>query len=788
MVRVEKERRVAIPYGTTNSMSIYFNDVLYDSIFNIKVYKYLNNVWGFEGEVPDSTKADTNLLRGKEVKIFFNNTLLLKGNIENSTYNTANTTMVSGIGSVAYELRQKTLSQNVENETFFDNKTSTYIINSLASLNNDGSSPWIVTTNHEDNYPGIFVRADNENKLSAVMNTIKACKYDWYESWGVLPYNDNQLNVAAQKGSLTSTYTFEVSGDDQNSIQSDRTEDRDKLWNDITVLGFGEGINQLRSRTYHATTNRTNLTSAMTKSGTETINVDSTSDFDASGSLWIGCEKVSYTGKTATTFTGITRSVAFMSQTNVTESYIHNEDIEVYDAQYTQTSAQTDSSIGDNDDTNDANWGLNEQTVSDNSIIDQNTLDKVAQNLLAEHQSMPVEIVIEPMEIYDTMPNVTLGDVITVNDPDTGSSNAEFRIVGIEIGLEDAVEFFRVTCSNSYKDFIDVLQRVEEENKRLAQYMRGSANVITVQSYENAEYSATPEDKAMKMKFRIWDKTIAIQDGRLDFKILPFRAYADSSQTASGGTSHSHSLSGVSSNANNAISDFTGGSANITGTSLSTAGYTNIPSSAFSPGQNTLGVLVTFAFRETTAAGAGRMHFRVYDGSSYYPSAGSTAYYNSSGDNQITIFVPGNHNGNTLTPSAILGAGSSSPGTFDTSTGFVPIATHTHGFTAQTTATESAHTHSITMSHGIFEDSDNPTVKVQIGDDDDWNATKSYINSGAAYSYGTHNDVDISTELKTLMGDLSTTKRIRVQFEPQGAGNTCRIEANADLFTFLGSQ
>ncbi|NOR84866.1 hypothetical protein GQ473_02005, partial [archaeon] len=71
MVRKESTVEFSIPYGTTNSMSIYFNDILYDSIFNIKVYKFLNNVWGFEGNVPDSTKADTNLLRGKEVKIFF---------------------------------------------------------------------------------------------------------------------------------------------------------------------------------------------------------------------------------------------------------------------------------------------------------------------------------------------------------------------------------------------------------------------------------------------------------------------------------------------------------------------------------------------------------------------------------------------------------------------------------------------------------------------------------------------------------------------------------------------
>ncbi|MCK5219924.1 hypothetical protein KAR10_10380, partial [bacterium] len=303
-------------------------------------------------------------------------------------------------------------------------------------------------------------------------------------------------------------------------------------------LGYGDGINQLKTKIFHATDNRTYLTVAMTKNGTETITVADTTSFDATGDLWIGCEKVSYTGKTGTTFTGITRSVAFADKTDVVESYVHTKFIEVYDAQYTRTSAETDSSIGDGTELNDANWGINEQTFTDKTIIDQDTLDKIAYYLLLQHKDVVISITLNPMEIYDTMKSVELGDVVTINDTDLGVTGAEYRIIGIELGRDNAVPYITIKCSTSYMNVTDIISRMESESKSLTSYMQGSPSVVSVQSYENAQYSATPEDKAMKMKFRVWDKTIAITDARLDFKVLPFRGYTSttSSTTTADGT------------------------------------------------------------------------------------------------------------------------------------------------------------------------------------------------------------------------------------------------------------
>lgn len=55
--------------------------------------------------------------------------------------------------------------------------------------------------------------------------------------------------------------------------------------------------------------NEARLTADITSSVT-TITVDSTTGFASSGSIWIGVELITYTGTTATTFTGCTRGVA----------------------------------------------------------------------------------------------------------------------------------------------------------------------------------------------------------------------------------------------------------------------------------------------------------------------------------------------------------------------------------------------------------------------------------------------------------------------------------------------
>jgi hypothetical protein len=79
----------------------------------------------------------------------------------------------------------------------------------------------------------------------------------------------------------------------------------------------------------------TTLTANMTNNGTTPIQVTSTAGFVSSGGLIIGTELIKYTGKTATTFTGITRGA--YGSTNVA----HTAGVSVSEAQTLASSAST---------------------------------------------------------------------------------------------------------------------------------------------------------------------------------------------------------------------------------------------------------------------------------------------------------------------------------------------------------------------------------------------------------------------------------------------------------------
>ena len=99
---------------------------------------------------------------------------------------------------------------------------------------------------------------------------------------------------------------------------------------------------------YHDT--GTTLQSNMNPNGTGDITVASTSNFDSSGYLLIDHELISYTGKTANTFTGITRSIASSSGAN------HSIGTQITSAQY--AAALTESVIQ-----------INSTSISDGSSL-----------------------------------------------------------------------------------------------------------------------------------------------------------------------------------------------------------------------------------------------------------------------------------------------------------------------------------------------------------------------------------------------------------------------------------
>jgi len=787
---------IEIPYGKPDTTMIYINDVEYDNITDFKIYKEINKVWYFSGIVYDTVSGDANVAKDKIIKVAVGNTVVFVGVLNRPVFGTYETAEISGTAVVANELKKYVVQQNVVDESKFDVKTLEYIIQHICSKNNDGIAPWIVTPTITDNISGMTVRGDNDHKLNVALNTVDAADYEWNESWGILAdnYDLKKFNVAETIGSAVSKYEFLVTGNNQNSIVSNREEDVDDFATDIIVLGSGDGINQIKSRTYHATTNRTYLTAALTKTGT-TVNVTSTTGFPGTGNIWIGTEKVSYTGTTATSFTGCGRGAAFMTYTNTFEEYAHSEGIEVWDAQYTTSSAQAGSEID--------NIYHKQKRLENTKVISQDALDKIAQGELNRRKVAVVRQSVEPIDIFDVLDinGVDVGDTVTITDVNAGNSGTT-RIVALEININFGYGTLMIFCNNKFNNTTDVINETTEQTKGLSYYMQGGPSVISIQSYENAQQSTIPEDKAMKMKFRIWNKTQAITDARLDFKILPFRAYANSSQTASSGGSStpSSSSSDTAEYVNEAFTIFNKGDKVDTSVSNEYV-ITRIPSAASGTFD---GCVVTIQLINFSGSSDDYYYeiLNITKSTTLQASTKKTLAYGEGFTRNLSFTsseVSDSDNLKLNITDGIVGTDISSIREGSFSIRIQAKTTHTH------TVSIPAHTHLITMAHGIFEKTipDTPTVKVAIGEDTSdstFNTNKTYLTDSAnstisdptygtvgIYNYSTHDDVDIATELRNIMGDLSSTKRIRIQFEPQDTDKTCRIEANADLFVFLGS-
>lgn len=131
----------------------------------------------------------------------------------------------------------------------------------------------------------------------------------------------------------------------------------------------------------------TTLTANMTNVSTAPIQVTSTAGFIDSGGLIIGSEIISYTGKTATTFTGITRGV--YGSTNVA----HTAGVSVSEAQTLASSAST------------LPLTLLQTTTSNGVAIDATDKTKVVHSISGIYN---IQFSIQMLTFDNTIDNVTI--------------------------------------------------------------------------------------------------------------------------------------------------------------------------------------------------------------------------------------------------------------------------------------------------------------------------------------------------------------------------------------------
>lgn len=215
----------------------------------------------------------------------------------------------------------------------------------------------------------------------------------------------------------------------EDVYEKEDEEDLENIFNLIRVLGPGNGVNQIMSETFHATTNRVTLVSAISASSTSvTVNED-ISSFPASGNLRCGREWLVYSSKNDGTKTFTISERGHIPGTNTPTSnpyyiaaYAHNADRVLFDLQYSdggfaeKAQAQTDSSI--------EKYGIKERAYLDTKIETQNVADIIAEAYLDAYYDSAINIKLRSTK---ELLAADIGDKVKVIDKDGNSVNERLR-------------------------------------------------------------------------------------------------------------------------------------------------------------------------------------------------------------------------------------------------------------------------------------------------------------------------------------------------------------------------
>jgi len=197
----------------------------------------------------------------------------------------------------------------------------------------------------------------------------------------------------------------------------------------------------------------TTLTASMTNNGTTPIQVTSTAGFIDSGGLIIGSELIKYTGKTSTTFTGITRGV--YGSTNVA----HTAGVNVSEAQTLASSTVS------------APLTLLQTTVSNGVHIDTTDKTKIVHDTAGIYN---IQFSIQMLTFDGTIDNVTIW--FRLNGVDIPYSAGIATIPGIHGGNPGtAIISWNLVQPMNAGDYIQLLFASTTGNTVAATYPPGTS-------------------------------------------------------------------------------------------------------------------------------------------------------------------------------------------------------------------------------------------------------------------------------------------------------------------------
>jgi len=414
----------------------------------------------------------------------------------------------------------------------------------------------------------ISTRSDNDYTISFMFGCATTADTDCFGAYSV-DFATNYISIGTRGTDKSATVSLDISGATQNCEQSSRLADYDSLKNVINLRGYGDGINQIESYADHCTSFRTYLTSEIdaTDTTSDTFTVNNGTGFPtASHTIWVGCEKLTVT-RSGNTFTIVSRGTAYRGNVLV-KPYTHKVYSPVVDAQYTTSSPQSTGN-GSSINTN----GIKEYSDNAKTVIDQSTLDILAEKILIERKGIfdgshtytaPERIVVTAIEPSTIVQSCMTGDWVTVTDSDTSLSGS-YRIYGMRYTYSSGEESLEIELSNASLTLLQELADNSKQTISLASYMQGATNCYMTGETDNCDST-----HGIVVDFYIPTEAVAVNKVKFNYRIQSYREF---STTTSAGSIHSH---GIPSLALNTVSSQANTSSSTTDTDVLTLNHTDI--------------------------------------------------------------------------------------------------------------------------------------------------------------------------------------------------------------------
>jgi len=528
-------------YTIKISATNYAAAVSFESFYDLYYKKELNKISELKVTLYDLTGAQKSLvIEGSILYLFYDSTLVQKAEIRSVDRDEANDEYILDCNGMEVKLHD----QSVRGRTQWDDMEGDTIVKALIS--------GIMAEGTIEAALKVGFRAEEDSVLRSIMSLARDIGWDWYVDQAE-GYDTGRLNFVAHKGSLSVTESFDATSD---ALDISRNRNVDNVFNVIRVLGYGDGINQLISESFAASTNEATLAAEITATDTSLTVNEIIDSFPDTGDLRAGREWIKYTSKNneTKTFSGLTRG--HIPGTNppadnpyYIAAYAHKKGAEILDLQYTsggfpsKEDAQSGSSI--------AVYGLRENIYPEPSIMHQSTVDLLGQRLKLKYKTP-----IDRAELIVTKELLTaeIGDLVRIVFLDMlypaktlfpsvglfpGRVSATYRLIAYEFNDEDWT--IRLTLGTIADDFLRDLSALQKTIDITSIYGLGSTVAFCLPSFaQNVENSATNDFYAY-MDFEIPEHCTAINICKLRWQINNFRAPL---KVTAGGSAHTHSFTG----------------------------------------------------------------------------------------------------------------------------------------------------------------------------------------------------------------------------------------------------